>query len=417
MRHVDARTMVGTRWKEDHLPETCPPPRRLRQALDTVGSEYLDCFQSTFALFADQRRGPLAHVAMGAHLIFPAIDALGAPRLLCSFDQRRDEASQYLGLRCGPAFNPVTPVELVDFADGVPDCYAVADAHETAWQPTFGHQHTSHSFALIVDPPEVVVVDAYTNVTPWGSAEQGAWRLSTDDIRAVIASGVVLRDVQPVPYEEPSAAVTDDLVARAEASRPLFAPYAESLVQAAWLGAGDRMVLDLWQLARSRHLHSTWLARHGVEAGREELDEAWRSLSTRAYVTQRRASRTGPARFDALATDIVSLLEADLAALRRVVGVDLAQRGERSRTPDAVERAVRAALAAVLAVDPVSLAPGCDLRELPGFQSFRLIEVMDAVERDTGAAPDLDRPSLDLFTIQGLVELFTLHPDDGVGRS
>ena len=394
------------------MPEICPLPRRLRPALDSIGPEYLDCFQSSFALFADQHRGPLAHVALGAHLIFPAIDALGAPRLVCGFDQRRDEAARYLGLRCGPAFTPVTPAELIDFADGIPDCYAVADAHETAWQPTFGHQHTPHSFALIVDPTEVVVVDAYANATPWGAAEPGAWRLSPEDVRAVVASGVVLREVRAADrYEAPCAAVTGDLVARAEASRPLFAPYADGLAEAARQGAGDLMVLDLWQLARDRRLHSEWLARRGVDNGREELDEAWRSLSTRAYVTQRRASRAGAARFDVLATDLVGLLMADLAALQRL------GTGETSRTPSPIEDSVRAALASVLAVDPAGLATGRDLRELPGFQSFRLVEVIDIVERGTGVAPDLDRPDLDLFTIGGLVQLFTPVPaDDGVGR-
>ena len=39
------------------------------------------------------------------------------------------------------------------------------------------------------------------------------------------------------------------------------------------------------------------------------------------------------------------------------------------------------------------------------------------MERGTGVAPDLDRPDLDLFTIGGLVQLFTPVPaDDGVGR-
>src|SRR2546429_205290 len=296
----------GLAREENRLPEICPLPRRLRPALDSIGPEYLDCFQSSFALFADQHRGPLAHVALGAHLIFPAIDALGAPRLVCGFDQRRDEAARYLGLRCGPAFTPVTPAELIDFADGIPDCYAVADAHETAWQPTFGHQHTPHSFALIVDPTEVVVVDAYANATPWGAAEPGAWRLSPEDVRAVVASGVVLREVRAADrYEAPCAAVTGDRVARAEASRPLFAPYADGLAEAARQGAGDLMVLDLWQLARDRRLHSEWLARRGVDNGREELDEAWRSLSTRAYVTQRRASPARAAPLHALAADPV----------------------------------------------------------------------------------------------------------------
>lgn len=394
------------------MPEICPLPGRLRPALDSVGPEYLDCFQSTFALFADQHRGPLAHLALGAHLIFPTIDALGATRLVCGFDQRRYEAARYLGLRCGPAFTPVTTAELINFADGIPDCYAVADAHETAWQPTFGHQHTPHSFALIVDAPEVVVVDAYANATPWGAARPGAWRLSPADAEAVVASGVVLREVWVADRDEESCfAVTADLLARAEASRPLFAPYADGLAEAARQGAGDLMVLDLWQLARDRRLHSEWLARRGVDGGRAELDEAWRSLSTRAYVTQRRASRSGVVRFDVLATDLVGLLMADLAALRRLGA------GDSSRTPAPVEDAVRAALASVLAVEPAALAAGRDLRELPGFHSFRLVEVIDIVERGIGVAPDLDRPDLDLFTVDGLVRLFTPVPaNDGVGR-
>ncbi len=390
------------------MPEAWPVPHRFGPAVASVASEDLDCLQTTFALFCDEVRGPASHEALGAHLLFPSLDPVSRPWLRAGLDQRREEARRYLGARTGQPFAPSSAEELVDFASRTSHCYAVADAYDSTWLPIAGHQHTPHSFAVTIDRPDVVVVDVYSNITPMGEATPGAWRLDGEELRQLVAGGVLLHTVgfegdHDVAH---SPAVRHDVLATAEASVALFPVYAERLVDLAVRGDGDALVLDVWQLARDRRLHSRWLARHDADGGRTAIDQAWRDLATRAYIVQRRAQRAGGGRYDVLAAELVELLRRDVAELRRVHDAEEGQGADRA----SVERIVHVALIDVLGLEPHELEGADDLRDLPGFQSFRLLQVLDKVEGETAVSPALDSLEADLFTVTGLVDLFAHSP-------
>lgn len=364
-----------------------PPPTATRwdEIVAAVPAEALDCLQTSVAALADFLGGPGAHRGLGARLWFPALDGTGYADVASPADrfaQARDE----LGLVAAPP-EPLTHLSGLTGRDG--PLYVIADAHDLPWLPYAGHEHMLHSFVLARAPRGWYVVDAYHNDTQWGPARPGVWSLTEDQLAEVLVARPVqvttLRPgaapIQPVP---PSAGGID---AYARADRTSAA-------------AVERLVLDVWLIERDRRLHQHWLDCYSPEtaqawrsAGRVE---AWQRLAARSYLALRRLRRGHPVGRE-VNDEVGCQLRAD-AELAGAVGI---------AGPTAVRKTVLTAIGANLGLDPVVVAAAPTLRDLPGFDSFRLVEVIEQVERVLGTELPEVLDANDLRDVDGLVRLFT----------
>lgn len=309
-------------------------------------TDLMDCLQVNLAVLAE-RHSPGAWLELGSELTGES-----------TLDSRLDQAARLLGLQVVKRHDDA---ELRDRATDELQ-YAVADAFSLSWVPYAGHQHMEHSF-LFRDCGDVCeIVDSYQNVTPWGEARPGTWQVPWDSLpRAVVvefAFGGVPARSPITPLVLDADAVADAVCADVE-----------------------RMVLDIWLLARSRGLHAVWLD----SASFEEHAHDWTSLAAHSYVAMRRVSRGGP-----LAPSVP-------AELRRLLSRDVEL------------TSVRTAVVAELAALELNVHSGRTvLRDVPGFSSFRLVDVIERVEARLGvevAAEALTPESL--RSLDSLCGLFT----------
>lgn len=357
--------------------------------LDGLHAAELDCLQANLAAVADVHHGEGAHVALGAAPRFaPAFPPDGPPSLDAPVDTRLDEASRLLGLSVSLREDGLDGPALRRLAAAHGPLYVVGDAHTMPWVPYFGQKHMEHSFLLVSAGGSCTVVDAYHNDTPWGSARPGVWRVPDFDA-AVPKSSAFALSVSAVPAPD----VDFELVATVR-SLDFIDRYVTAVRQYSDRPAGwDALVLDVWLIARTRALHARWLAASGVDDGGRaaESAQAWQTLAAQTYVAMRRAQRGGgmPA---ALVDRVHELLLADEALAAELAG-------------RAVRSTVVRELAAVLELD-TAVVDG-PLRELPKFNSFRLVDVIERVESalDVELDPD-DLATGDLRDVDALAGLF-----------
>ncbi|MFK0250088.1 hypothetical protein ACIQUM_35765 [Amycolatopsis azurea] len=359
-----------------------PTATRWDEIVSAVPAEALDCLQTGVAVLADVIGGPGAHRGLGARPWFPAPDGTGyaeAADPTARLAQARDE----LGLISAP-LEKVTDLAGLDGRDG--PLYVVADAYDLPWLPYAGHEHMSHSFVLARAAGGWDLVDAYHNDTQWGPARPGVWSRTDDQVADLLAGGpflVTTLKAGAVPGG-PAALSAEGIEAYALAERTSEA-------------AVERLVLDVWLIERDRRLHSLWLDDHSPEeaevwraAGRAE---AWQRLAARTYLALRRLRRGHP-----VGREVV-----DEVCHQLRVDAELAGAVEHT----AIRQVVLAALGESLAIDPATVATATTLRELPGFDSFRLVDTLERVERELRAELPEDLGADELGDVDGLVRLFT----------
>ncbi|MGW4162035.1 acyl carrier protein [Streptomyces sp. NPDC004788] len=367
-------------------------------ALTTVRADALDCLQANLAVLADHAHGGGAHLALGAPVGFETTPA--GP------EQRLAEAEELLGLRVTArrdrADGPLVRELLRDHAV----LYVVGDAYTMPWVPYAGHEHMEHSFLLTTDDEDaeadtLTVIDAYHNDTPWGSARPGVWRLPAADLDAVLATKCTALALDATP---PPALDTTAVLAANAAAMSAAGPRVDAYVTAVREALGDpdaldALVLDVWVLGRARTLHAAWLGTvPGVFAdAAEEQAQAWRRYAAHTYVAARRARRGGAVPASVI-DQLDRLLRTDMELARQ-----LAAR-EAPLDPRAV---VVEELCAVLGADVAGLPSAAPLRDLPQFNSFRLVDVIERVETRLGVTLDPEALREDSFdTVDTLCRLF-----------
>ncbi|MGW0505190.1 acyl carrier protein [Micromonospora sp. NPDC003241] len=385
--------------------------------LTALRASALDCLQTSFALLADHAHGTGSHLALGARVEFRTRERAGLPTVEATPDDRAAEAVGLLGLRVEGRWTQLDgPRVRRLFATGQP-LYVIADAYDLPWCPYQGHEHMRHSFlATDAGSGAVTVVDAYHNDTAWGPARPGVWRLPVDEFDTALAGGAHTLAITAGPA--PVLDVPEMLAGNAERarqSRPAVAGHLTSLTESLTTVDGlHRFVLDVWLLGRARQLHEHWLesVRPDAAAALAGQAQRWQQLSARSYVALRRAQAGRPASPE-LAGALGALVDEYLSAVEAIgaaptTGGDASRAGDGSRTGDGpVQAAVLGALRDTLHLDEDRLRPTDVLRDLPGFDSFRLVDVIDRVERRLGVeVPATALSAADLRDVGSLCAMF-----------
>ncbi|MEV7425371.1 MULTISPECIES: hypothetical protein [unclassified Streptomyces] len=352
----------------------------------TVDCRLFDCLQVNLALLADRQHGPGTHLNLGAVLGFrPAEGPHGLPTVARSTRQQLAETAPRLGLA------------VLDrrTADGgellpTPGRYVVADAFHLPWVPYFGQQHMEHSFLLEPGPAGagVTVVDGYHNETRWGSARPVQRVLDHAAMAAAVPGPALAVTFGPGEYVRADEPV-HDLADEGEMAG-YVAAYAEHPDRAAALHA---LTLETWLLARSRALHVRFLQIRGLlgpdsaegAAARAHV-RAWESLAEATYLSSRRVERARPVnpRLYGLLADQLHCDRKLFGALGTMVNAPSSgAAGPVAGTivPDLLREHVAVTVAMVLRVDPGALLGGRVLAEVPGFSSFRVVEIVERLER------------------------------------
>jgi acyl carrier protein len=326
--------------------------RDFSPVLRSLRAEALDCIQANLAVLADQHGGAGAHLALGAPLRFP---------LDSSPEARLAEASELAGIRVAQRWSGVDGARLRQLSEDQGLLYVVADAYQLPWLPYAGKQHMEHSF-LLTPAASPTVVDAYHNETQWGEIRPGVWRL--EELTLTNATAYVL-GVQPVKLDVSNVVVTN--AAEMTAALPAIESYLAGFELA-------QLVLDVWLLARSRQLHAAWLASVGLPADEAERQaQDWLAFAGQTYLAMRRAERGGPVA--PVDVELRRLLHGDVGLARRLAD-------------ELVRDAVTEALSTVLRVPDTEVQDQRPLRELPNYNSFRLLDVIDRVEQRLGLQLD-----------------------------
>ncbi|MFD8194741.1 hypothetical protein [Streptomyces wuyuanensis] len=373
----------------------------------TVDWQLFDCLQVNLAVLADRWHGAGTHLDLGAVLRFsPAPGPGGLPTVECSAEKQLTDAARTLGLAVLDR-RTVQPGETLEPASGR---YVVADAYHLPWVPYFGQRHMDHSFLLErAEGGGAVVVDGYHNETPWGCARPVSRPLSRAELAAAVPGPALAVTLAPAGAPRAPALPQSDL-ADEEITHRYVTAYAEHPDR---LAALDRLTLEAWLLARSRKLHARYLQARGVLADDSAAAahvSAWESLAESVYLGYRRvergrpepgelyarlahqlhrdhevfgsaqvgvprsgpADRTRPSGSGPVAEDLGS----DPARAPEQSGAD------RARVPAPLRARVAAAAGAVLKADPADLLDGRPLADVPGFTSFRVVEIVERLERE-----------------------------------
>jgi acyl carrier protein len=392
---VDVMTpTTGTRWDS---------------VLAGIRADALDCLQSTVAIIADDAYGSGAHLALGCRWRFPTRDSAGTIGVQPSVSERSSQAAEVLGLDVDEPHGPLGSSELRRLADTAP-IYIVAEAYELRWLPyaraTTRYRRMPHSFLLESGPGGYTVVDGYYADTEWGRARPSVWTLSAAEFdRAVEGEGIALRmtaTAQP-PRVDPAVVMASNAMT-AKAAGPDIDAYIDTVRATLAKPEGiERLVLDIWHLCRERLLYTVWLENRGfgepVVTAAARAAQAWQQLAGQSYLASRRALRGAPPNV-ALVEDMARLLHSDaelMASLAETASII-------DRT--AAAEAVLEALAVTLQLDAAEVQPISALRSLPGFDSFKLVQVIDLAEARLGVEFPSDASAADLADVAGLCRLF-----------
>jgi hypothetical protein len=386
------------------MPRTvdAPDPRpvddsRWLPALRTLRADALDCLQTTFALIAELAHGAGAHLALGARWGLPAAE----PSLETQLTQARD----LLGLRPMRRWRGLSWPELRRVAAANGCLYVTADAYHLPWLPYAGRQHMEHSFLLDAESGPPVVVDAYHNDTPWGPARPGAWQVPPVRLDAAIAEATAITlSVGPAPPLDVAAILADN--AGRLRSEQLTPYLARALSVPGDADDLERLVLGIWLACRERLLHAAWLAHlrqpPASASDMAELAEGWRRLAAHSYIALRRAHR-GRSSYAGLVDGLTALLGRDVELAGRLTR----EAGQAVPVPPRVRAVVTEALSIVLGLDNRTIDAAAALRDLPGFDSFRLVEAIERAEEALGVEAAVERVgSAGLHDLDGLCQIF-----------
>jgi acyl carrier protein len=360
--------------------------------LDSLRADALDCVQANLALVADRHAGPGSHLALGATLAFDTEQGTGGvEKVVSSVPHRLTQAEDLLGLRVKDRFDSVDGPQLRELVAHTGPLYVIGDAHTMSWLPYAGQQHLEHTFLL--STPDTVV-DAYHDETRWGPTRPGAWRLSPAELDAMVPSATALLiSTGPVPVADTIFRLAANATAMTTAVPRIdsyLAAHRESFGDVALL---EQLVMDIWLLGRSRLLHAAWLGTvesPDLVAAAEDHAQCWLALAAQSFVALYRARRGGRVS-GAVLDELDRLLHEDVAMAVRL------------STADTVHAAVVAAIQEVLRVDGVALAAAPTMRELPNYNSFRLVEIIEKVEARLGV--ELDPDDLNAQTLRDVDSL------------
>jgi hypothetical protein len=391
---------------------TEPDRTEWARLLAHVRADALDCLQSNLAVVADRCHGPGTHLTLGAGWGFqPGADG-GFER---SPAERLAEVEAALGLRVAETWRTSDEAFLCRMAREHGPLFVVGDAHRMPWLPYAGREHMAHSFLLCAGPDadRATIVDAYHNDTRWGPARPCTWTLPADEVGALLGDRATtyLLVSSYVPVVHPGRVLAQN-AARLSAAEPDRERYLDRARQCD-SGTLDRLVLDIWMLLRERMLHEAWLGHAGLPAEAVGpvggLIDRWRTLATQSYVAQRRQRRSATPD-PSLADRMAALLRDEAEIARQLVHAG-------AGTEDEAVVAIRRALMETLSIDAEALDRAPTLSELPGFDSYRLVEVLDSAERILGRP--YDAAGLSARSVRdavSLAELFsTASRHSGIG--
>ena len=334
----------------------------------TVRAELLDCVQSNLAVLADRFHGPDTHLALGATVRFaprpgphelPTVEPEAEHQLAAIAD---------IGLVERLRRHDVPPTELAALAAAHGPLYVMADTYDMPWLPYHRQRHMQHSYLVAAEGDRALVSDAYHSHTPWGLASPGEWVLDWAELPRSSLVMVLERAAAGAPDVGPAGEYGDvDAYAAAYADHPdRFA-------------ALDQLTTETWLLARSRRLHAEFLAATGrtPAPGTDDHLKRLDRLAEQAFLAMRRVQRgrPEPAR---LTADLTDALHADRALF------------DAPRNP--LRETVTETVADILGIDTAAVLAAPSLTAVPGFNSFQVVEIVEALEERLGiefAAEDL----------------------------
>ncbi|MEV5716991.1 acyl carrier protein [Amycolatopsis mediterranei] len=361
-----------------------------RDVLPGIHADALDCLQANLAVFADAHHGAGTHLRLGARTGFEPVFGAGLPTVAATVDDRLAQARRWLGLSVTQRHDGVTAADVVSLlSDGEPR-YLVADAFGMPWLPYHGHEHVEHSFLAVAAPGGVQVTDAYHNVTPRGTALPGVWLLTESEFVAALDVGEnTVISLQPVALPEghdETAPVDPAVVGR------YVAAYRDHTDRRA---AFTALTLETWLLARERRMR---VALTGDPASASRLP-GWQRLTEQVYVALRRveAGRGAPSHVFEMLSDLLNAEGAPAAH----DGPDAAGAERDTR----VRATIVAVLARILGIGAEHVT--ADFRTMPGFDSFRLVDLIQQTESalDIEIPPD-ELVAANMADLDALTRLF-----------
>lgn len=370
--------------------------------LDGLHAQALDCLQVNLAAIADQAYGPGSHLALGSMLRFSVQPGTsGLLTVAMSLPQRLAEAQNLLGLTVREHLAQASVPELLELAAHASPVYAVADAYTLRWLAYYGRQHMDHSFLLVDGGPDCVVADGYSTSTEWGDSLPGVWSVEAAELESSAPFTALVIEAHGMPALDADVALVTNAAAMA-GSVPVIQEYLAQLrAHQGEPAAIDQLVLDIWLLGRSRMLHAAWLAATAPgsagAAAAEAQAQTWQTLAAHSYLAARRVRRGG-ALPDRLLEEYAAVLLGDVALARQLA-------------VPAVRAVLVAEIAGVLGGEQPALQAGTVLRDLPNYNSFRLVDILERTTDRLGIEVDPDRLSGDsLRDIDSLGELFLPLP-------
>lgn len=348
--------------------------------MSPISPHLFDCIQVNLAALAERRYGEGAGLRLGAVLRFqPSPGPDGLPTVERTVRQHLADAQGLLGLSA----RTVSHDRPFDLIDPGPGCFLVADAYYLPWVPYYGKQHIEHSFLLLArDRDTVTVEDNYVNETPWGSARPGTWHVPSGDL-ADLPGCAVAAELVSVPT------LPADVTARQEpAPWDSVNRYADAYARHPQRAVAlRRLTLETWLLARSRKLHAAFLGRRtqqgqaqqgSLPTAHEQL-AAWDAFTEQVYLASRRVDR-GRAEPPGLTDRLAALLHADRTAFAAPPTTPAPETGTGAAVSERERRTVAEVAAQVLGTDPQPLLQGAALSDVPGFSSFRVVEIIERLE-------------------------------------
>ncbi|WP_370963986.1 acyl carrier protein [Amycolatopsis sp. cg9] len=335
-----------------------------------------DCVQVNLAELADRCHGAGTHLALGRLLRFwPRPGADGLPTVEPRVDDHVTGSAALLGLRVARRTRVADAGEL----EPGPGCYVVADAFHLPWVPYHRKKHLEHSFLVEPAGDGVTVVDGYHNDTEWGAARPGEWTLGHAELAEALPEGALAFDLvagEPVTERTPLVELTD--------ADTFVATYADHPDRVRALRG---LTLQTWLLTRSRRLHAAAMGLD-TDAVRAHLAE-WDAIAKQVYLAGRRvaAGREEPR---ALFPRLAECLAADHTAFGGTTETTTVSTVDTIEVPLTVRESVTAVIGTVLGTAPP--ADARTLGDIPGFSSFRMMEIVERIESDLGvefAAEDL----------------------------